>query len=222
MTRLSRIEEVEAIIRRKRRMAIKELEQLTYSSASTLRRDLIYLEEHGLIRRARGEVFLNSSMCIYLDASTTVFELCPYVCEVNHLIILTNDLKSAQYLAEHTNPSNKIFEIGGEVRHHSTTSICQDFEHSFIQHFNIDLAICSASGIDDRFVYEKSLNQALAKKNIIEKAKNTILLVDQTKFFHTGFYKINQLSAYKTIISDAAPDPKMLVAAEDCGTEWIY
>lgn len=24
------------------------------------------------------------------------------------------------------------------------------------------------------------------------------------------------------IISDAAPDPKMLVAAEDCGTEWIY
>ena len=254
MTKLSRIEEVEAIIRRKRRMAIKELEQLTYSSASTLRRDLIYLEEHGLIRRARGEVFLNSSntneesyflrenknknakkkiatlsrdfigpgMCIYLDASTTVFELCPYVCEVNHLIILTNDLKSAQYLAEHTNPSNKIFEIGGEVRHHSTTSICQDFEHSFIQQFNIDLAICSASGIDDRFVYEKSLNQALAKKNIIEKAKNTILLVDQTKFFHTGFYKINQLSAYKTIISDAAPDPKMLVAAEDCGTEWIY
>ena len=55
MTRLSRIEEVEAIIRRKRRMAIKELEQLTYSSASTLRRDLIYLEEHGLIRRARGD-----------------------------------------------------------------------------------------------------------------------------------------------------------------------
>ena len=52
MTRLSRIEEVEAIIRRKRRMAIKELEQLTYSSASTLRRDLIYLEEHGLIRRS--------------------------------------------------------------------------------------------------------------------------------------------------------------------------
>ena len=58
--------------------------------------------------------------------------------------------------------------------------------------------------------------------NLIEKAKNTILLVDQTKFFHTGFYKINQLSAYKTIISDAAPDPKMLAAAEDCGTEWIY
>lgn len=58
--------------------------------------------------------------------------------------------------------------------------------------------------------------------NWLESAKNTILLVDQTKFFHTGFYKINQLSAYKTIISDAAPDPKMLVAAEDCGTEWIY
>ena len=58
--------------------------------------------------------------------------------------------------------------------------------------------------------------------NWLERAKNTILLVDQTKFIHTGFYKINQLSAYKTIISDAAPDPKMLVAAEDCGTEWIY
>ena len=47
----------------------------------------------------------------------------------------------------------------------------------------------------------------------LESAKNTILLVNQTKFFHTGFYKINQLSAYKTIISDAAPDPKMLVVA---------
>ena len=55
------------------------------------------------------------------------------------------------------------------------------------------------------------VNQAETDSKVL---KNTILLVDQTKFFHTGFYKINQLSAYKTIISDAAPDPKMLVAAE--------
>lgn len=253
MIKIDRIQEIAGLIRHKRKLSIKELESLTFSSPSTLRRDLIYLEKQGLIKRRRGEIILSSlntielshhlresenktakrqiadlakdfigpGMCIYLDSSTTVFELCQFICSIDSLIIFTNGLNTAQYLAEFANPTMKIFITGGEIKHHSASVINHDIEHALFNHFNIDLALCSARGIDANFVYEASLSQAMSKKNILDKANETILLIDQTKFGRTGFFKINNISQYKTIISDKLPNDDLLDAANIHGIEWI-
>ena len=60
MSRDTRLNEITSILQKRRRIAVKELEQLTYSSTSTLRRDLLLLEEQGFLKRRHGEVVLNS------------------------------------------------------------------------------------------------------------------------------------------------------------------
>lgn len=251
--KLDRIQELTQIIQDKKRISIKELAQIVHASPSTLRRDLIYLENQGLIKRNHGEVLLNSfntlelshmlrenkhveykrtiaslaqdfvgvGMCIFLDSSTTVFELCRYLCSIDNLIIVTNGLKTAQYLAEYCNPSIKIFMSGGEIKHHSTSVINRKREDSFINHFNIDLAICSARGITRDYVFEASLSQALSKKHITEIAKDSILLIDQSKFNKEGFFKISKPTQYSAIISNTLPPQDFLDALENSDTEWV-
>lgn len=253
MSREKRLKEITHILQSKKRISIKQLEKLTFLSTSTLRRDLLYLEEQGLLKRKHGEVVLNafntvelahrfretenrqekkiiaelakdfisSGMCIYLDSSTTVFELCPYLATVDNLIIFTNGLNTAQMLAELANPTLKIFITGGEVKHHSASVVNHNIENSLLDHFRIDLAFCSARGIDEEFVYEVSFSQAITKKSIIDRAKETILLIDHSKFYKAGFFKINQLKHYKTIISDILPDATLLEAANREGVEWV-
>ena len=71
----------------------------------------------------------------------------------------------------------KIFITGGEVKHFSSSVVNLDIENSLLNHFNIDIAFCSARGIDEFNVYEVSLSQAVSKKRIIDKTKETILLI---------------------------------------------
>ena len=252
MLKKERQQEIEQILNSRKRISIRELASLTYSSTSTLRRDLIYLEENGFLKRNKGEVILNSlnaiershnirkaenqpekkyiaglakdfiapGMCIYLDSSTTVYELCPYICDIDNLIVFTNGLNIAQRLSELANSTIKIFIAQGEVKHHSSSIISYNVENALLNHFRVDLAFCSAHGIDHQFVYEASLSQALSKKSIIDYANESILLIDHSKFYQTGFFKINALSKYKTIISDALPNEQILESCELSGIEW--
>ncbi|VKA38559.1 regulator of fucose operon [Streptococcus pneumoniae] len=137
MIKDERVLELIEIIKKKKRIAVKELAEITFSSTSTLRRDLIFLENQGLIKRKHGYVtlssmntielshqiregestrqkrliaslakdFIRSGMCIYLDSSTTVYELCPYLSELDNLIIFTNGLHTAQTLSETVTPN---------------------------------------------------------------------------------------------------------------------
>lgn len=254
MIKDERILELIELIKKKKIISIKTLSEQTFSSISTLRRDLIFLENQGLIKRKHGYVslssmntielshqiregecihqkrlianlakdFIRSGMCIYLDSSTTAYELCPYLSELDNMIIFTNGLHTAQTLSETAKNSSKIFITSGEVKHQSCSVINYEKENSLLDHFNIDLAFCSARGIDEYYVYEASLSQAISKKNIIDKSKETILLIDSSKFYKTGFFKINPLSEYSTFISDSMPDQKLLDAVELIDGEWVY
>ena len=253
MLKQDRLMEITNIMQSKKRIRTEDLAKITFSSISTIRRDVIFLEKQGLVKRLHGEIILNNfntvepsqflresenvikkrtiaslakdfiapGMCIYLDSSTTVYELCPFLCDIEHLIIFTNGLNTALKLAEYGNPTMKIFITGGEVKHFSSSVVNLDIENSLLNHFNIDIAFCSARGIEEFNVYEVSLSQAVSKKRIIDKAKETILLIDSSKFEVTGFFKINDLKKYRAIVSDKLPNKKILNATELLDVEWI-
>lgn len=253
MTRGERLEILIEIINRKKRVSYNELKKQVFCSTSTLRRDLIALENEGMIKRLHGEVMLNTfntleiahslrgierinekkaiaslakdfigpGMCLYLDSSTTVFELCPYICEIDHLIIFTNGLNVALKFAEYGNPTMKVFINSGEIKHHSSSVINTEMNDGLINHFNIDIAFCSASGIDCNGVYEASLSQALSKKRIMERSNQTILLMDHSKFNETKFFKIADLNEYYAIISDTKPNDDLLEVTANHDIEWL-
>ncbi|MHC5268327.1 DeoR/GlpR family DNA-binding transcription regulator [Enterococcus sp. LJL98] len=253
MSKEARLKQITELIQEKKRIRHEDLVKITFSSISTLRRDLIDLEKKGVLKRHRGEIVLNNfntlepthqireheqleqkklianlakdfigpGMCVYLDSSTTVCELCPYLADIEHLIVITNGLNTAHLLSQYANPSMQIFITSGEVQHQSPSIINIDLESSLINHFNIDLAICSARGIDANGVYEASLGQAYSKKRILDKAKETLLLIDSSKFSKNSFFKINDLHSYKAIISDELPIKSILNTVEKLDIEWI-
>ena len=192
MLKQDRLMEITNIMQSKKRIRTEELAKITFFFFFTIRRDVIFLEKQGLVKRLHGEIILNNfntvepsqflresenvikkrtiaslakdfiapGMCIYLDSSTTVYELCPFLCDIEHLIIFTNGLNTALKLAEYGKPTMKIFITGGEVKHFSSSVV-------------------------------------------------------------TGFFKINDLKKYRAIISDKLPNKNILNATELLDVEWI-
>ena len=60
MLKQDRLMEITNIIQNKKRIQIKDLAKSTFSSISTIRRDVIFLEKQGLIKRLHGEIILNN------------------------------------------------------------------------------------------------------------------------------------------------------------------
>ncbi|WP_415336320.1 DeoR family transcriptional regulator, partial [Clostridium perfringens] len=60
MLKQDRLMEITNIIQSKKRIQVKDLAKATFSSISTIRRDIIFLEKQGLIKRLHGEIILNN------------------------------------------------------------------------------------------------------------------------------------------------------------------
>ncbi|HEM2615553.1 TPA: DeoR/GlpR transcriptional regulator [Streptococcus suis] len=174
MSRDKRLKEITDILHTKKRIDVKQLEKLTFSSISTLRRDLIYLEEQGFLTRKRGEVVLNSFNTVELAHSIRETENRDAKKKLQNLIIFTNGLNTAQMLADLANPTMKIFITGGEVKHHSASVINHNSENNLLSHFRIDLAFCSARGIDDEFVYEVDMQPFRELQHLLSKTSTNV------------------------------------------------
>lgn len=232
------------IMKKRKVIATKELESLLYCSNSTLRRDLIELEEQGKISRGQGEVTLNSpkntdyaydarlvdeerakkkiaeiaatfigpSQSIFLDSSTTVSYILPYLKNINNLQIITNSV----YLPASLNkfPNVSLFVAGGQVTYR-TKSILGNFTVDFIDNFQTDVTFFSCKGIDQNGTYEADGDQALIKQKMIQNTHTKVLLVDSSKFNKTHFFKLAQFKDIDYIITDKKPDKEFLSSASN-------
>lgn len=248
-----RTHEILQILQKKRRMRTSELCETLHCSISTLRRDLITLENRGLVKRTYGGVLLNTAtnmefsqlyreessikekqniadlardfigpgMCIFLDSSSTVFQLCRYLKEVPDLVVITNGLKTALELSEGNNETLKVYIIGGEVKANSS-SVISDSNDELLNFFQFNLAIFSCRGIDRNGIYEASVSQAKVKRVMMEKSKQLILLSDDSKFDSSHFFKIGNFSDYDAIITNKEPHPDYQDIAEKNGVELIW
>lgn len=60
MLKQDRLMEITNIMQSKKRIRTEELAKITFSSISTIRRDVIFLEKQGLVKRLHGEIILNN------------------------------------------------------------------------------------------------------------------------------------------------------------------
>ncbi|KAF1304298.1 DeoR/GlpR family DNA-binding transcription regulator [Enterococcus sp. JM9B] len=170
---------------------------------------------------ALAKDFTGTGMCIFLDSSSTVQQICKYLKELSNLVVITNGLKTAIELSEGGNDTLKTFIIGGEIKPNSTAVISSTYE-SIFNSFQFDLAIFSCRGIDQHGVYEASFSQAKVKKEMMEKAKQTILLVDHSKFDSSHFFKIGDFENYNAIITDQKPEKEYLTISEEHDVEILW
>ena len=92
-----------------------------------------------------------------------------------------------------------------------------------IKNFNFNTAIISTCGIDNEyFSTEKTLEQALVKKEVLKRAKTKILLIDSSKFSSFGTHKVVSLDNYDFIVTDKRPSDEIMQYLSNLKTKILY
>ncbi|RBP42249.1 DeoR/GlpR family DNA-binding transcription regulator [Garciella nitratireducens] len=239
------------ILKKRKNISVEELVKILYCSPATIRRDLMQLSEEGLIRRIRGGAtyiekksvdlpyhfrniieqdkkkhiaelaldFIANDMTLFMDSSTTVLQLVPYLKDYSGLKILTNGTITAQLLSE--NLHIQVTCVGGRV-HPRNSSINGAIAYRFISNFHAELALLSAKSLSKFGAMEFSEEEAIVRKAYQEHAKQTLLLIDSTKFEISCFHQSLPFEKIDYILSDQ-PLPKDLQnIAEKKDVECIY
>lgn len=139
--------------------------------------------EKARIASAAAELIPNGS-CVFLDVGSTTAHVAEKLKSHRNLTVVTNGLHAAQALVAVND--NRVFLAGGEMRMVESGTFGPD-AIAFVSRFNIDTAIISVDGVDDRagFLLAGAAEADLARA-VASRARRTIVVADHTKFGQTA------------------------------------
>ncbi|MGL5437912.1 MAG: DeoR/GlpR family DNA-binding transcription regulator [Lachnospiraceae bacterium] len=215
------------MVRKKGSVQVEELAKELGVSTMTIRRDLVRLDEDGIVERCHGgavtkqEVtyadkqvshrdekvelagrslpFIKEGYTIFLDAGTTVYEIARLIEEIGDLMVVTNDLEIAQLLKE---SSVELILCGGYVQK-STGSMLGYYATKMMEDFRFDAGFFGAASIDDNLnVLTPTIDKAFLKRQLVEQCQESYLVVDDSKFRKQAMTRIHHLSDYTGVITN--------------------
>ena len=149
-------------------------------------------EEHTEIKRKIAKnIFqkIQSNMTIILDAGTTTYELAT--------LLANSSLKNICVKED-----IKVLLLGGEVSS-ETGSTATVFSLQQIEGYNADIAFLGVSSISEFFDLTVPTEiKAFLKRTMMKISKETILLVDSSKFQKKKLYKFANIKNFDYIVTD--------------------
>ena len=169
------------------------------------------VNEKSVISKAASK-FIEDGSTIFIDSSSTLQTLVPYIKNFKYVTVITNGLNSAMLLSKNTNAN--LFFLGGQISANSNSSMgCLALNN--LENFNADLAFFSASGIYGNTICEHNIEQAAIKKLMMKKANKSILLCDSSKF---GIKQQTTVATFNDIdyfITNTTPSKEILQAIDN-------
>ncbi len=164
---------------------------------------LMYREEQSshakqIIAQKAAEYIKNGDV-IFLDASSTVAHLVPYLKKFKDIVVITNSPKTSLKLGEE---NIRSFCTGGLLLAHSVAYVGNEAE-SFIANINADLVFFSSRGYtEDGFATDSSVEEAAVRKAMLKNASRAYYLADSSKKNQKYMYNICQLKNVTKCISE--------------------
>ena len=207
MSKNSRNEEILQLVNSRGVISVGELSEKTYASTSTVRRLLTELERQGLIRRYHGgaesvlslrppqiirhqynqkekkqiaeraAALVNPDSCIFIDASTTLQYMIPYLSGIKDLTVYTNGADTAMRLAE---AGVRVISTGGELLLESMAYVGAAAIET-VRRLRFDAVFFSSAGFDAELVTDWSERETELRRAVIEQSKKLYFLADSTK-----------------------------------------
>jgi DeoR/GlpR family transcriptional regulator of sugar metabolism len=214
---------------------VTELSKIFAVTEETIRRDLEKLEKENLLMRSHGGAvsiekdqsetsYLEREITnaaekksiaveairsiepgdqIVLDASTTAWYVAKELPDMP-LTVLTNSIKVAIELSK--KEQVKVISTGGILLSKSLSYVGPLAERS-LSMYHVNKAFISCKGVHlEKGLSDFNESQALLKKQMVEIADETILMVDFSKFGTRAFSHIGSLSTINCIITDSNID----------------
>jgi DeoR/GlpR family transcriptional regulator of sugar metabolism len=195
------------------RCSVQELQDALHVSRATIRRDLIELEEQGVLVRVHGGVVhsdylageptfdrrhqqrsvqkrrIGQTAADLIKPNESVFIDAGTTClEVARRLLLREDIKlfthSMRIMAEAQRGQADVICIGGTLRRVSE-ALVDTFALNWLENLHFDTAIIGASGLcPKRGLSTTELSEAAVKQAVIARSEHVILVADSAKLGH--------------------------------------
>lgn len=219
-------------------------------SIETVRRDLAYLEEQGLLERVYGgavkKTYLNTepvytsrekenepekraiareAVKLIQTNDTVFFDLGTTV------LFLAQQIGQEQHLTAFTNAIRtavvlsevegcEVIIPGGHLRSHEL-SVSGFLAEDNMRQFNVDKAFIGGAGITEQGITDFNIGEANLRRQIIRNARQVIVLADYSKFGIRAVSNVCPLEDIDVLITDAKAPADMLAALENSGVRVI-
>lgn len=252
MFTLERQNEIMNIIRERKRMSVKDLSTMFFTSEASIRRDLTSLEQRGLIRRTYGgavliegnnfEIPLNVRETSNKAAKLAIGKIAASLIENQDTVFLDSSSTTKQLCGFLQKKSNltiitngihlitelidmenvTIYGIGGKIRRHSLSMVGGQAER-FVENFWASKYFFSCTALSLRTgAMDYSDTEAELRKKTMEHCGIKILLADHTKFDTDSFYKICDMNLIDTLVTDQRPTDDWITLLQRSHTALLY
>ncbi len=146
-----------------------------------------------------AQTLIKDGDTLFLDSSSTVYNLVPYLRTKNNLTVITSGLKTATLLVEN---NIKTYCLGGFINYNNL-SANSAYALELIKRINADLFFFSCDGMDhDGNVCDNSFEECLLRREFMKQSKSSILLIDESKINKPCKYNLCTADEINVIISN--------------------
>lgn len=185
---------------------------ITGSLAIAGRQNSLIQNKHRIAEQTAA--YIKSNSTIYLDDSTTISCLVPYITQIENLTIITNSLCILHSLSE---ANIQIICIGGILSPKHQAFVGADGIEQLSRH-KIDTAIIGASGINQNYgTCELAPAISEIKKKACERSRDVYLLVDHTKFLNNTGIPCIPWKKISLLSTDTILTKKMIAKQKEFG-----
>ncbi len=237
------------VLKEKKSATVTDLAQKLYVSEATIRRDLTEMKSTGLIERSHGGASLPDNAdeisifvrmeknarekeraatialghlppfkSVFIDSSSTALALAERM-DLSTKTVVTNNLHTAIRLAK--KPNINLVLLGGNIQY-NTISTTGSWTTRQLGDFVFDLMLTSCAAVIDGATFERSLEQKEIKKAAFTRCATKFLIADNTKFSAFATYRMTGLEDYDYLVTDLAPDEKLVEQCAKNGTQLFF
>lgn len=250
MSQTFRHPEILDIARKNGRVTVDELAAHFGVTVQTIRRDLSELADAGRLERVHGGAIVPSGVAnigyedrrglndaakaaiaracvahipedssIFLNIGTSTEAVARALLKHRNIMVVTNNMNVANILAE--NPECEVIVAGGTLRR-SDGGLVGNITTQVIRQFKFDLAVIGCSAMDDEGdLLDFDIHEVGVSQTIIEQARKSFLVADQSKFQRRAPARIASLRQVHTFFTDAAPPATVTAACQSWGTRIV-
>ncbi len=218
----------EATIRRDLRALADERQlELVYGGATIARNSDYSFRSKGMrnveAKRIIGKLaadLVNDNDQLFVDSGTTCFEMAPFLKRKRRLSVIVNSARLAIELGDVTGLN--VIVIGGQYRPDRMDNV-GPLASATLDQLRGFICFIGADGLSQDFgITAADIESAHIYRLAVRNARESILLIDHTKFLSPSLFKIVDWDAVSRLVTDQKPNPEWMEFLDSKGIETIY
>lgn len=176
------------------------------------------VQEKSRIGRAAAAMVMDGD-AVFLDSSSTTLTMAPHLKNRRLLTIITNSLAVAQEMQDA--PDIRVVMPGGVLRR-DTASLVGTDGLEMLRKFNIQKGFFGAHGLNlPEGLTDVSADEAEVKRALVIACRQSITVLDATKWGRVGLASFAQPTEIDTVITDAHAPANLVEQVQAVGIEVV-